>query len=102
MRDVPHVVRPLHNPSIVIASEAKQSHNTLISHKIATSLCSSQWPELTKNEGCAKLSQSFCYNVKTFYSTKSHDKTLSRRFYRVKLPYFSFSQAIMHENKSGF
>ena len=25
-------LRPLHNPSIVIASEAKQSHNTLISH----------------------------------------------------------------------
>jgi len=32
----------LHNPSIVIASEAKQSHNMLIIHKIATSLCSSQ------------------------------------------------------------
>ena len=46
--------------------------------------------------------QSFCYNVKTFYSAKSHDNTLSRGFYRVKLPYFSFSQAIMHENKSGF
>jgi len=25
-------LRPLHNPIIVIASEAKQSHNTLISH----------------------------------------------------------------------
>ena len=35
-------LRPLHNPSIVIASEAKQSHNTLISHEIAASLCSSQ------------------------------------------------------------
>jgi hypothetical protein len=46
--------------------------------------------------------QSFCYNVKNFYSAKSHDKTLSRRFYRAKLPYFSFSHAIMHENKSGF
>jgi len=33
----PFLLRPLHNPSIVIASEAKQSHNTLISHKIATS-----------------------------------------------------------------
>jgi hypothetical protein len=31
-----------------------------------------------------------------------HDNTLSRGFYRAKLPYFSFSQAIMHENKSGF
>ena len=30
-------LRPLHNPSIVIASEAKQSHNTLISHEIAAS-----------------------------------------------------------------
>ncbi|MDI6688787.1 MAG: hypothetical protein QME06_11265, partial [Desulfobacterales bacterium] len=29
--------RPLHNPSIVIASEAKQSHNMLIIHKIASS-----------------------------------------------------------------
>ena len=27
----------MHNPSIVIASEAKQSHNMLIIHKIATS-----------------------------------------------------------------
>ena len=34
--------RPLHNSSIVIASEAKQSHNALISHEIAASLCSSQ------------------------------------------------------------
>jgi len=32
--------------------------------------------------------QSFCYNVKNFYSAKS--------------PYYSFSHAIMHENKSGF
>jgi len=40
--------------------------------------------------------------VKTFYSAKSHDKTLSKGFYRVKLPYYSFSHAIMHENKSGF
>jgi len=46
--------------------------------------------------------QSFYYNVKAFYTAKSHDKTLSRGFYRAKLPYFSFSQAIMHENKSGF
>ena len=37
-----HILRPLHNPSIVIASETKQSHNTLISHEIAASLCSSQ------------------------------------------------------------
>ena len=31
------VSRPLQTPSIVIASEAKQSHNTLISHEIAAS-----------------------------------------------------------------
>ncbi len=35
-------MRPLQNASIVIASEAKQSHNTLIGHEIAASLCSSQ------------------------------------------------------------
>ena len=29
--------RPLKNPSTVIASEAKQSHNMLIIHKIAAS-----------------------------------------------------------------
>jgi hypothetical protein len=46
--------------------------------------------------------QSFCYNIKNFYSAKSHNKTLSRGYYLAKLPYFSFSQAIMHENKSGF
>jgi hypothetical protein len=46
--------------------------------------------------------QSFNYNVKTFYLAILHDKTLSRGFYRVKLTYFSFSRAIMHENKSGF
>ena len=46
--------------------------------------------------------QSFCYNVKTFYLAILHDKTLSRGFYGVKLTYFSFSRAIMHENKSGF
>ncbi len=34
--------RALHNTHNVIASETKQSHNTLISNKIATSLCSSQ------------------------------------------------------------
>ena len=32
--------------------------------------------------------QSFYYNVKTFYSAKLHDNTLSRGFYRAKLPYF--------------
>jgi len=46
--------------------------------------------------------QSFCYNVNNFYRAKSHDNTLSRGYYRAKLPYFSFSHAIMHENKSGF
>ena len=39
---VEYEARPLHNSSIVIASEAKQSHNALISHEIAASLCSSQ------------------------------------------------------------
>ena len=51
-----HILRPLHNPSIVIASEAKQSHNTLISHEIAASLCSSQWPKLGESGGYAKVS----------------------------------------------
>ena len=35
-------LKALHNPGIVIASEAKQSHNMLIIHKIATALCASQ------------------------------------------------------------
>jgi hypothetical protein len=34
--------RALQNTNIVIASEAKQSHNTLIIHEIASSLHSSQ------------------------------------------------------------
>ena len=36
--------RALHNTQIVIASEAKQSHNVLIIHNIAAALCASQWP----------------------------------------------------------
>ena len=38
----PHNFRSLHNPVIVIASEVKQPHNTLISHEIAASLRSLQ------------------------------------------------------------
>ena len=41
-------LRPLHNPRIVIASEAKQSHNTLINHKIATPACAC--PRADRNE----------------------------------------------------
>ena len=51
LEEFPDYRRPLHNSSIVIAvsqspelseGEAKQSHNALISHEIAASLCSSQ------------------------------------------------------------
>ena len=46
--------------------------------------------------------QFFCHNVKTFYSTKSHDIARNRGFYRVKSPDFSVSPVIMPENNSGF
>jgi hypothetical protein len=43
-----------------------------------------------------------CHNAKIFYAANLHDKTLSAGCYRAKSPHFSFSRAIMHENKVGF
>jgi len=84
----------------------KRAHSPLLAAGSFNIYCNSQ--KLYNNYfGVGELKdnlspQLFCYNVKTFYLAKSHDKTLCQGFYQAKSPYNPFSQAIMHENKSGF